>query len=211
MTAVIICSGTIEDYSYYYKYISEAELIICADGGAAHAQKMGVTPHILVGDFDSISDTVLDFYKSSGVEIIKFPAEKDMTDTEIALDLAIDRGFRTIILLGALGTRMDHSLANVFLLKRLLNRGIKGIIANEYNEMAVIKDRIELQREQGVKVTLLPLSEAVEGVTTKGLYYPLDNATLELGSSLGVSNEFAADTAEVTVKSGLLLVIKARD
>jgi thiamine pyrophosphokinase len=97
------------------------------------------------------------------------------------------------------------------MLKSILNRDAEGIIANEHNEIYLIDRKTELKREPGLKVTLLSLTEKTEGVTTKGLYYPLTDATLSFGSSWGVSNEFSSETAEISLKKGLLLVIKSRD
>lgn len=211
MTAVIICNGKISDYSYYNKYFEKADFIICVDGGAAHARQFGVILDVLIGDFDSISQSDFYFYKDAGTEIIKFPAEKDMTDSELAIELAIERGADTIIILGGLGSRIDHLLSNIFILKKLSDAGVSGIIADEQNEVTIINDKIQLQRENSFKVTLLPITEKVEGVTTKGLYYPLFDATIVMGSTWGVSNEFSSDIAEVTIRSGLLLVIKSRD
>jgi thiamine pyrophosphokinase len=145
------------------------------------------------------------------VEIVKYPSEKDMTDAEIAAELAMEKGYDEIVFIGATGTRLDHSLSNIMMLKSLLERGVKGIIVNEHNEVMVIDKHVTLIREENYKVTLLPLTEIVEGVSTKGLYYELKDATLKMGSSFGVSNEFSEDAAEVTIKKGLMLVIKARD
>lgn len=211
MTAVIICNGTIRDYNYYKKYLDEADLIICADGGASHARRFGIRPHILLGDFDSIRKEDLEYLHQQGVEIRQFPVEKDMTDTELAVEVAAEKGCNTVIIIGGLGTRLDHSISNVFLLKKMLDRGIQGVVADEYNEITLINDHILLHKEPGIKITLLPLAENAEGVTTKGLYYPLDHATLPVGSTWGVSNEFASDTAEVTLEKGLLLVMRSRD
>jgi thiamine pyrophosphokinase len=211
MTAVIVCNGSISNYQYFKDYFNKADLIIAVDGGAAHLKRFDVKPHLLLGDFDSISDKDLSFYKNLGIEILNFPKEKDMTDTELAVEIAIKRGCRFIIMIGALGTREDHSLSNIFILKMMLDRGVQGLIINENNEITLIKDKIELNREENMNITLLPLSERVEGVTTKGLYYPLHNATINMGSSWGVSNKFTEDKAEVTIRSGLMLVIKSRD
>ncbi len=211
MTAVVVCNGMIEDYSYIKKYFDKADFVICADGGATHLRKLGIVPDVLLGDFDSILKVDLDYYRESGVEVLKFPYKKDKTDTELAVELAADRGFKDVILVGALGKRQDHSLSNVFILKKMLDRGIKGIIADKHNEIMLVRDRIELKREINLKVTLLSLTEKTEGVNTDGLLYPLTDATLELGSSWGVSNEFAGETAEISVKDGLLLVIKSID
>ena len=211
MKTVIVCSGTINDYKYLEKYFNGVELIICADGGALHLKHFGIRPDVLVGDFDSISQECLEEYRRENVEVIKFPEQKDMTDTEIAVDLAIERGSTHITFLGAMGTRLDHSLSNVFHLKKLYDAGLTGIVADERNEITLIDSSIKLQRDEGMKVTLLPLTNVVKGVCTKGLMYPLYNATMPLGSSWGVSNEFNSDVAEVTITEGLLLVVKSRD
>ncbi|PNT93428.1 thiamine diphosphokinase [Clostridium thermosuccinogenes] len=209
--AVIICNGSVEDYSYYKKHLEAAQFIICADGGATHALKFGIKPDVLLGDFDSIPKGDFDCLLEQGVEIVKYPSEKDMTDAEIAAELAMEKGYDEIVFIGATGTRLDHSLSNIMMLKSLLERGVKGIIVNEHNEVMVIDKHVTLIREENYKVTLLPLTEIVEGVSTKGLYYELKDATLKMGSSFGVSNEFSEDAAEVTIKKGLMLVIKARD
>ncbi|MDF2523964.1 MAG: thiN [Clostridiales bacterium] len=211
MTALIVCNGSIRDYTYYKEYFDKAELIIGADGGAKHLLEFGVMPHILMGDFDSIASKDLEKFKQLGIEIMKFPVEKDMTDAELAVEYAISKGYKNIILLGVLGTRVDHSLSNIMLLKKMLDVGITGQIVDEYNIITLIHDKISLNRKPGFNLSILPISPRVEGVTTKGLYYPLNNATIEMGSSWGVSNEFAEETAEVTIRDGLLLVIQARD
>jgi thiamine pyrophosphokinase len=208
---VIVCSGSISDYTYLHKYFEKADLVICADGGAFHLRNFGIIPDILVGDLDSIRHSDFEFLKDAGVEIIKYPVQKDMTDAQLAVELAIQRGCKTVVMIGALGSRLDHSISNVNLLKRLLDADVKGIIVNEHNEAVLIDSHICLQKEDGIKMSLLPLTTCVTGVTTKGLYYPLENATMEIGSTWGVSNEFSEDTASVSITGGLLLVIKSRD
>ena len=211
MTGVVVCGGSINDYTYFKKYFDKADLVICADGGACHLGNFGIIPDILIGDLDSIQAQDYEALKCTGVKIIKFPPEKDMTDSELAVELAVDRGCKSLIILGALGTRFDHSISNVYLLKKLLDVGIKGKIIDEHNEIVLINDSISLEREEGVRLSLVPLTEKVTGVTTKGLRYPLENATMEISSTLGVSNEFKEDTATVSITGGLLLVIKSRD
>lgn len=211
MTGVIVCGGQIDNYKYMKKYFKDAKLIISADSGARHCKRFNVIPDLLVGDFDSVDESDYAGMAADGVEIVRFPAEKDMTDSELAIEMALDRGCSKVILLGSLGTRLDHSLSNLFLLKKLLDKGVAGIIADEHNEVVLINHSIVLAREEGVFITLLPLAGSAKGVTTSGLYYPLNNATLEIGSSWGVSNRFSEDTAQVTVEEGYLLVIKARD
>ena len=211
MKCVIVSSGTINDYEYMKKYFEGAELVISVDGGALHLRRFGIKPGLLVGDFDSITPECLKEYESQNIEIVRFPRQKDMTDTEIAVEIALERGSTHIVFLGAMGTRLDHSLSNIFHLKKLHDNNVTGIVADERNEITLIDSSIKLDKAEGMKVSLLPLTDVVRGVTTKGLMYPLHNATMKLGSSWGVSNEFSGDTAEVTIIEGLLLVMKSRD
>jgi thiamine pyrophosphokinase len=211
MTGVVLCGGRITDYEALKKYLKGAELVISADSGARHCRNFGLVPDLLVGDFDSVSEADYAGLVSAGVEIARFPVEKDMTDSELALEIAIEKGCRRVILLGALGTRLDHSLSNVFLLKKLLDSGVEGILADENNEARLINDKIELDREEDRYLTLLPFAGDAEGVTIQGFYYPLENATLKVGSSWGVSNRFASGRAVVTVRKGCLLVLLSKD
>lgn len=211
MTAIVVCNGSICDYSYYKKYFEDAELVVCVDGGASHLKKFGIKPDILLGDFDSIKPEDLDYYKDLNVEVLKYGSDKDYTDTEIAVDILIERGFDDIVIIGGTGTRLDHSLANIFLLKKIMDRGLKGRIVNEKNEIFLASGYVRLEREEGLKITLLPLTQEVTGITTKGLLYPLKDERLVMGEGRGVSNEFADSFGEVFTKSGILMVVKSRD
>lgn len=215
-TGLIICGGKIENYDFYDSYIQEADLIICVDGGAAHAKTMQLKPHILLGDFDLIAKEDYDHFLDMDVDLKKYSAEKDETDAELAVEYAMSLGCTKIMIVGGIGTRFDHTLANIFLLKKMLDKGVEGWIIDEYNRISLIKDYIKIKKEKDIKVSLLPLSDAVCGVTTSGLYYPLNNAKMEIGPTRGISNEFvytknSEDYAEISIKSGLLLVILARD
>jgi thiamine pyrophosphokinase len=211
LRALLVLNGSIFDYNHYKSYIERSEFVICGDGGARHLKKMGLKPDVLLGDFDSISKKDLEYYKSKGTEIMEYPVKKDRTDAEIAVDYAIDSGFSVVTIIGAVGTRIDHSLSNIHMLKKLLDNGITGVIANENNEVTLISKNITLEKEENVKITLLPFTEKVYGVTTRGLYYPLEDAVIKIGESIGVSNEFSDAAADISIKSGLLLVIKSWD
>jgi thiamine pyrophosphokinase len=130
-----------------------------------------------------------------------------MTDSEIAVEIAINKGFNRVMIFGATGTSLDHSISNIFLLKKLTDARIEGIIINENNWVWLIRDEIMLERVDNSCVTLLPFAGNALGVTTQGLYYPLNDAVLEVGSSWGVSNRFTGDTARISLKQGYLLVI----
>lgn len=211
MTCVIICGGEITDYEYMSIYLKEADLIISADSGARHCEGLRVLPDILAGDFDSVFCEDYSSMVKAGAEIARFPAEKDMTDSELAVEIALQRGCKRIILLGAIGSRLDHSVANIFLLKKLLDQNMEGLLANEKNEVRLIKGSLELERDEWPFVTLLPFAGDAVGVTIKGFYYPLENATLKTGSSWGVSNIIKDAKARIDVREGYLLVIKSKD
>lgn len=210
-SALIICNGEIADYDYMKKYISYNQLVICVDGGVRHLDGLQINPDLILGDFDSAKKADLDNYSEQGIEILEYPPEKDFTDTELALEEATKRGINKIIFLGATGTRLDHTLANIFLLKKAMELGIEAFVANENNEIYIVNSEIRIAREEGYKLSILPVDGPANGVTTLGLYFPLKDATLPLGPARGISNEFTAEWAEISVKNGLLLVIKARD
>ncbi|NMB33855.1 MAG: thiamine diphosphokinase [Clostridium sp.] len=210
MFAVVVFNGEISDYEYCKGFLDAADLIICADGGAAHLRKLGISPNILLGDFDSIDPGDLRYFSGKEVEIINFPPKKDMTDAELAIDTAVKRGYRDIVIMGGLGARIDHTLSNIFLLKNLLDRGIRAGIIDKQNEIFLTADNISIRAQDGYGLTLLPLSERVDGIRTEGLYYKLAGETIHMGSSRGVSNAFVCDIAKISITSGLLLVIKSK-
>ncbi len=220
MTCVIFCGGEISDYEHIRMWpmfgntsgrqIEEAGFVISADSGARHCRTLGIVPDIMVGDFDSVSQNDYEALIDAGSKALQYPAEKDMTDSELAVEIAINKGFYRVLLFGATGTRLDHSISNIFLLKKLTDANIDGIIVNETSYVRLIKDEIRLDRVEDAYVTLLPFAGNALGVSTQGLYYPLDDATLEVGSSWGVSNRFTEDTACIKLKQGYLLVITHR-
>lgn len=211
MKAVLICNGSIHDYSYLKKHITYDDYVISVDGGARHLRKMGIIPNILIGDFDSTYSEDLKYFIDKEVETYKFPVDKDMTDSELAIEKAVEMGADELLLIGATGTRVDHSFANVLLLKKCLDIGIKACIIDEHNQIYMFNSTFTLQKQDGYKLSLIPISEKVTGVTTNGLKYKLDNATMLLGTSWGISNEFIEDNITVTIDEGIMLVCVSRD
>lgn len=210
MKSIVIGNGVIEDYNIVREYFDNAYVIAC-DGGLHHCRKMVIVPDIVVGDFDSVSDEDKSFFCERGVEKIIYPRKKDFTDMEIGINLAIEKGSDEIYILGGLGGRFDHSLANLHILVNPIVRGIKACLVDENNIITLVKDNLDIRGEVGQNVSLLPLTTEVKGVTTNNLEYPLDNSTMRIGSSLGVSNVMTADTASVSVKEGYLIVIMSKD
>jgi len=204
MRAVILAGGNMFDYAYIRRYLSPDDYIIAADSGYLHAEALGIRPHLLVGDFDSLRTL------PGGIEIHRVPPEKDFTDTELAIDIARERGCKSFLLLGAIGSRMDHTLTNILHLTRFLEASEHAEILDEHNRIWITDTGIEVDAKTGDTLSLIPLTNC-SGVTTENLTYPLYNATLEVGYGLGVSNVVTASPARVTLSSGRLLVMLCRD
>jgi len=183
-------------------------MIIACDGGVRHLKKLGIEPDVIVGDMDSIEPAQLTSYSAQGVQIIKYPANKDFTDTELALDYALDLKPAAIYIWAALGGRLDHILANVFLLLEAKDAGIKTYLLDEYCEAFIADKEAAFVNAKGVTVSLFAVSPQVEGLSLSGFVYPLQDATLTLGESLGVSNIINEDRATITLRAGNLLVIR---
>ena len=202
MRAVILSGGDIYDFAAVN--ITKDDFVICADAGARHLKKLQITPNVIVGDFDTFKGDL------GEINRIKFPPEKDKTDTCLAIDFAISKGCGEICILGALGGRADHSLANIFLLKYMHDRNVRGELFDGKNRV-FITDKDFTVSQKGVYVSLFPLFSDVTGLTVKGMKYPLKNYTLPAGSTLCISNEVTGNDASVSFKSGYLLVMLCRD
>jgi len=204
MRAVILAGGAMGDYGYFRQFITPDDYIIAADSGYSHAEALGLRPHVLLGDFDSL-DVIPD-----GIDIHRVPAEKNFTDMELAVEWGRERGVKEFLFLGAIGTRMDHTLTNIFLLARLLDAGEAGEIIDEHNRIWITDSGVEVEAGAGDILSLIPISTC-RGVATRNLAYPLHEATLAVGYGLGVSNVVEASPAGVTLSAGRLLVMLCRD
>lgn len=211
MKAVVICGGTPPSEMLIREEIANSNVIICADSGANCLYTYKIIPHYLIGDFDSINEKVLKYFKENGVKIENFPPEKDFTDSYIALDKAIELGANELVLLGCTGSRIDHLLGNIGLLLRALNLELKASIKDDNNTIILIDSPIEVTKQDKKYLSLIPYSPLIKGLTIKGVKYELNRYNLELGSSLGISNEIKADRAEIVFDEGLLIVIFSKD
>ena len=185
-------------------------LLICADGGLRAAKRLGVRPHVVVGDFDSASAALRAWAVRRGARLITHPAQKDKTDAELALEFAAAQRVREIDFFGALGGRLDHELANIALLLRARAARITMRIIDDDTTAFLADRRTILPGSAGDLVSLIPLSRRVTGVTTSGLLYPLNRATLHEGSTLGVSNVATGRHPTVRVGAGDLLIVVPR-
>lgn len=194
--------------------LHKADLIIGADRGAYFLIEHGVMPHIALGDFDSVTDEQrLRIQQHAHHWIECDPVMKDMTDTEMAFAEALRQGADQIHIFGALGSRFDHSLANVHLLRKSLQHGISCTIEDACNRILLVEGQYEgtVDKDRFVYVSLLPLTTEVTGITLSGFQYPLQNATLQVGDSLGISNRIVGKQGKIQVGSGQLFVICSRD
>lgn len=210
MKTVIIGNGEICDYSFCKKILRSADKIVCADGGTRHAINMEIIPDVIIGDMDSSSKLHVDHFRKAGVEIIRYPKDKDKTDMHICMEYALAFS-KEIILLGATGNRIDHLMANISLLKLGLESDILISIRDNKNCIRMIKDSIVLEGEKGDFFSLIPFSEKVEGIKVKGAHYELDDASMEFGNPYGISNYFKDSRVLVSIRNGYLLVIKSED
>jgi thiamine pyrophosphokinase len=207
---IIVSGGRLVDPVFFHKKFAQAGnlLVICCDGGARNFQYLGIKPDVIIGDMDSIDPALLASYSAQGIKILKCSANKDFTDTELALDYALNLNPEEIFIWGALGGRVDHTLANVFLLCKGQEKGINTYLVDEYGEAFVLDKKAVFINETGKTVSLLALSPRVTGITLTGFLYPLEKGTLKMGETRGISNIINEDRAGISVRSGKLLVIR---
>ncbi|MDF2538812.1 MAG: hypothetical protein K0S76_1833 [Herbinix sp.] len=189
------------------------DMIIAADHGLAAADSMELPLDYIVGDFDSVPDTLLEKYRKLSTPIHTFPAEKDKTDTQIAIELALMNSPACIDILGATGTRLDHVLANIHLLMLPMQLNIDACMMDGNNKIYLKNHSFSIRKttQFGNYVSLLPFQEQVRGLTLRGFKYPLNSIVLSAGSSLGISNEIVEEEARVEFTNGILLVIESLD
>jgi thiamine pyrophosphokinase len=209
---VIFSGGSLGTWAV--RLVRPDDLLVGADAGALFMIRHGLTPYIAMGDFDSVTGAeAAEIEHSSDFFISCDPVMKDVTDTEMAFTWALEQKPSEIILFGALGTRLDHSLANIHLLRKGLDAGVPCMIIDAYNEISLADNRrpLELWRSRYSHVSLLPLTLDVTGITLLGFQYPLTHASLTIGQSLGISNVLVESKGSITLTEGLLLVIQSSD
>ncbi len=181
----------------------DEDLIIAADGGLVHTARLGILPHVVIGDFDSLG------YVPGGAEVVRLPVEKDMTDLAAAVELGISRGYHRFVFYGATGGRPDHTMANYQLLASLSSRGAEAYLVGDDFSVTAISDGSALTFDEGFHGTLSVFAHGGEarGVTETGTYYTLTDACLTSAVPLGVSNAFTGREAQISVREGILLVM----
>ena len=202
MRILIISGGEMPAYTIPDNILNPHDMVICADFGCHHARMLGLTVDVAIGDFDSFPAE-----DARALRMIKLDCEKDDTDTAAAVAYALEQGATKIVILGATGGRCDHFLANISLLKRIHDGEARGIIYDGTSTIGVISDSITISGRKDDLLSLIPFTDKVTGITTDNLYYPLENFTMETGSTRGISNVFLGETAGVSITGGLLLYV----
>ena len=217
MTAYIFTGGQVfaDSLAELVPEIPEGSLVIAADSGYNNAKKLGAKPDMLLGDRDSLDRTGLGAHELDELEKLIVPSIKDDTDTQLAVDTALERGAESIVLIGGLGGRLDHTLSTVFLLEYIADKGAGALVTDGRNRARLMKSTgggQTLRVDRGYKyLSLVSLTDTCEGVTVSGVFYPLWDARLMRSYSYAVSNEITADFAEISLRRGTLLVIESRD
>jgi len=217
LETLIIAGGDIHsEILLKYAITQQEKNIIAVDKGLEALYQYGIIPNHVVGDFDSVDIEILKFYQNYEQVIFhSYNPQKDNTDTDIALRLAISNELNSsnITIIGALGKRIDHTLSNIHILNYALQAKIPCQIIDERNRIYLIKKNTRLRKSEtyGNYISLIPLTTTVEGVTLEGFKYPLQNASFVMGESLGVSNEIIKEVAHITLKEGVLIVIESKD
>lgn len=185
------------------------DLVICADAGLNNARLMGVTPSVLVGDFDSLGEPE---GLPDSTEIIRVPAEKNDTDTQLAVQIALDRGARDLVIVGGLEGRLDHTLSSLGILECLSEKRIPAVFTSGQNRAHFIRNNgLILLRSVFRYFSVLSVDPILKGVTLEGCKYPLKNAKIERKIQYAVSNEIVGNCALVEIRKGAAYVIESRD
>ncbi len=211
MGALIIASGTELNKDILLQLLKINDFIICADGGLNYIEKYNVIPDAILGDFDSVKEDTLKKYKKLCKNIVQFEKEKDLTDTEIAIDYAVQNDYYDVTLICASGSRLDHTIANIMLMEKYNEVGVNIKIIDNNNEIQLIREKLVLKNKKKYFTSIVPITKIVKGINLKGFKYKLIDKDVSRGSTLCISNYIVDDFAEISIKEGTALVFTSKD
>lgn len=211
MKVIIICGGKAPSMELLQEEIKDNTIVICADSGANYLINYKITPHYLVGDFDSINPETLEYFKTKNVIIETYPVEKDDTDSELALKKALELGATEVVFLGCIGSRIDHVYGNIGLLKRCLDAQVKASIKDEHNNIFLIDKSTNLFGDFGQIFSLQGYNGEIKNLNIRGAKYPLYNYNLEVGDPITISNMFLNEAVEIQFDTGIIIVFYTKD
>ena len=207
---LIFANGELPNMEKARALVKADDYIICADGGTHHALALGITPHLVIGDMDSVTKAEAERLKKADVLIELYPRDKNETDLELALNRALEKSPSSILVIGALGGRLDQTLGNISLLSDSRFSALDVRLDDGVEEAFFCRGQIKVEGRRGDIVSLIPWHGAVKGIRTNGLRWPLSNETLYPEKTRGISNEMLDAVAEVSIEAGLLLIIHRR-
>jgi len=207
---IIFANGELPDREKARALIHAGDYIICADGGARHALALGIMPRLLIGDMDSVTKDEVGQLRRAQVPMELYPRDKDETDLELALRAALAQRPTSILVVAALGNRLDQTLGNISLLADARLATLDCRLDDGREEVFFCRGRSKIEGRRGDIVSLIPWNGAVKGIHTAGLRWPLNGETLYSDKTRGMSNEMLQAAAEVDLESGLLLIVHAR-
>ena len=192
--------------------VTEGDYVIAVDGGYTYCERLGIVPDLIVGDMDSLTDIlqekIEELARTDPEKVIRLPCEKDDTDMRFAMKKGLEKGCQEFVLYGALGGRLEHTIANIQCLLYLKEQGVKATIADEKYTVFLLKNEtVSFAEESTGFFSLFALQKQASGVTIRGMKYPLEDVLLTEDFPLGISNEFIGEAAEITVREGTLLAI----
>ena len=203
MNCVIISGSPECDVRLIREQALSCDLLICADRGYSHAKRAGVVPDIVIGDFDSCGDEIC-----GGIETVKLNTDKDFTDTLVCAGKALESGCKDITILSSTGGRLDHTLANFYLLSYINSRGGRGVLLSARERIELLpKGKYWFDDLKGLTFSLFPFGCESAVLSVKGARYELDNYTLKSEVPIGVSNVFSSEQCEINVSSGAVIII----
>ncbi len=208
---IIFANGEIPRLENVRLLLYADDYIICADGGTRHALALGLRPNLVIGDMDSLDKGQWQELENAGVPIELFPRDKNETDLELALNRAIELKPKKIMIIGALGGRLDQTFGNTALLSDVRLSAFNACIDDGAEEIFFCRDQVEVQGRGGDIVSLIPWGNPVQGVQTQGLKWQLHNEILFPEKTRGISNEMTGEVASIQIGSGLLLIIHRRE
>jgi thiamine pyrophosphokinase len=207
---IIFANGELPDLDKARSLLRDGDTIICADGGTRHALALHTPPDLIIGDLDSAEENALKHFRAGGAAIESYPHDKDETDLELAIRRALDLQPEQILILAALGGRLDQTLANITLLTDSRLSAFDVRLDDGVEEIFLCRDQVQVRGRRGDIVSLIPWQGAVTEVQTQSLRWALRKETLYPDRTRGISNEMLGDLASVSIGSGLLLVVHRR-
>lgn len=207
---VIFANGELPDIKKMQAFLQVDDYILCADGGTRHALALRLKPDLVIGDMDSVRKSDWQKLKKDGISVELFPRDKNETDLELAINRAIDMQPEQIVIVAALGGRLDQTIGNITLLADVRLSTFDVRLDDGVEEISICRNQAQIRGRSGDTVSLIPWQGAVTGIQTSDLKWQLNDETLYPDKTRGISNEMIGETASVSIKSGLLLVVHRR-